>query len=354
LRSAFLTFPQLLVMLPLRMIACLALICGSAGAEKIPIFWPTPNGDFFEGASWDEVVQPTAAGTTVSALFGCVRNGGARFHEGLDLKPIGRDRKHEATDGVFAAMPGRVMHINPHAGNSSYGRYVVLEHTGADVPVYTLYAHLADIEAGLKTGQGVTGGQRLGTMGRSAGGYSIPRQRAHLHFEIGLRKSNAFDDWYRRAGYTGKNLHGNFNGINLTGADPIDFWETVRAGRFDNFRDYFHGLPTAFTLRVGTETVPEFINRYPRLLTKPVPTTGLAGWDIEYTWYGLPKKWTPLGPEAFPYGAKEGDIALLQFDPDAFRGACRNTLVFSSSDPHGTVRLGGNLKNDLKLIFGFR
>ncbi|MGE9296244.1 MAG: M23 family metallopeptidase [Puniceicoccales bacterium] len=325
----------------------------SAFAAKVPIFWPTPNPAFFEGATWEEVVQPTAAGTTQSALFGCVRNSGTRFHEGLDLKPIGRDRKNEATDGIYAAMPGRVAHVSPHAGNSSYGRYVVLEHQEADVPVYTLYAHLADVEEGLSVGSLVVGGQRLGTMGRSAAGYTIPRQRAHLHFEIGLRKSNDFDSWYRRSGYTGKNLHGNYNGINLLGADPVHFWETVRAGKFDTFAEYFHKLPTAFTLRIGTETVPEFINRYPHLLTKPVPKEGVTGWDIEYTWYGLPKKWTPLGPEAFPYGAKEGDIALVQFAPEEFRGSCRDTLSFSSSDPDGTVKLDNNLKNDLKLLFGF-
>lgn len=318
-----------------------------------PLYWPTPNPAFFEGAEWDEVTQPTASGRPESALFGCVRNGGSRFHEGLDLKPIGRDRNHEATDAIYAAMPGRVMYINKVAGNSSYGRYIVLEHPEADVPVYTLYAHLANIETGLREGDFVTGGQRIGTMGRSAGGYSIPRQRAHLHFEIGLRKTSHFDRWYKAAGYTGKNHHGDYSGLNLIGADPVDFWDDVRTREFKDFKSYFHGLPTAFTLRVGTNTVPEFINRYPGLLTKSIPVEGVSGWDIEYTWYGLPKKWTPLGPEAFPYGAKEGDLALVEFNPEAFAGQCRDTLEFSSSNPEGTAKPGKNLKSDLKMLFGF-
>lgn len=332
---------------------CLLVSLACLRAGEPPLFWPTPNAAFFAGAGWAEIVQPTAAGTTESALFGCVRNGGARFHEGLDLKPIGRDRRHEATDAIYAVMAGRVVYINAVAGNSSYGRYIVIEHEQADVPVYTLYAHLASIEKGLREGQLVEGGQRIATMGRSAAGYTIPKQRAHLHFEIGLRKSNDFDRWYRRAGYTGKNHHGNYSGLNLTGADPIHFWETVRASEFGTFREYLHSLPTAFTLRIGTQQVPEFINRYPRLLTKPIPKEGVSGWDIDYTWYGLPKRWTPLEPDAFPYGAKEGDIALLQFNPDAFAGQCRDTLEFSSTNPQGTVKLGNNLKNDLKLLFGF-
>jgi len=336
-----------------RLLLCLLAFAFELRAGEPPLFWPTPNAAFFEGASWADIVQPTAAGTTESALFGCVRNGGARFHEGLDLKPIGRDRRHEATDAIYAVMSGRVAYINSVAGNSSYGRYIVLEHLEADVPVYTLYSHLAAIEKGLREGSLVEGGARIGTMGRSAGGYSIPRQRAHLHFEIGLRKSNDYDRWYRKAGYTGKNHHGNYSGLNLTGADPVHFWETVRVGEFGTFREYFHSLPTAFTLRIGTESVPEFINRYPGLLTKAIPVDGVSGWDIDFTWYGLAKRWTPLGPEAFPYGAKEGDIALLDFDPNAFAGQCRDTLEFSSSNPQGTVKLGKNLKNDLKLLFGF-
>ncbi|MEO0796035.1 MAG: M23 family metallopeptidase [Verrucomicrobiota bacterium] len=332
--------------------ASLALL--TARAEELPIYWPTPDSSFFEGADWAEVGQPTASGRAESAYFGCVRNGGRRFHEGLDLKPIGRDRHNEATDGIFAAMPGRVAYINKVAGNSSYGRYVVINHESADVPVYTLYAHLASIENGLGVGDLVAGGQRLGTMGRSAGGYTIPRQRAHLHFEIGVMKSNNFNRWYRKAGYTGKNHHGNYNGINLMGADPLHFWETVRDGKFKNFEDYFASLPTAYTLRIGTDKVPEFINRYPHLLTQPVPKEGIAGWDIEYTWYGLPKRWTPLQADAFPYGAKDGDIALLEFNPDVFDGQCRDTLVFSKSNPQGTVKLGKNLKGDLKMLFGFK
>ncbi|GHC10853.1 M23 family metallopeptidase [Cerasicoccus arenae] len=322
-------------------------------ADEPPLFWPTPNPAFFEGATWEDIVQPAASGTTESALFGCVRNGGSRFHEAIDLKPIGRDRHNEATDAIYAVMPGRVAYINPHAGNSSYGRYIVLEHQDADVAVYTLYAHLSAIEPGLREGSLVTGAQRIGTMGRSAAGYTIPRQQAHLHFEIGLRKSTNFDAWYKKARYSGKNHHGDYSGLNLIGADPVDFWETVRAGKLKTFREYFFNLPTAFTLRVGTKTVPEYINRYPQLLTKPIPSSGVTGWDIDYTWYGLPKRWTPLGAEAFPYGAKEGDIALLDFNPEAFESQCRDTLEFSNSNPEGTVKLGKNLKNDLKQIFGF-
>ena len=38
--------------------------------------------------------------------FGGVRSGGTRFHEGIDIRPVGRAKNGEATDSVFAAMTG--------------------------------------------------------------------------------------------------------------------------------------------------------------------------------------------------------------------------------------------------------
>lgn len=324
-------------------------IAGLNIATAADIFWPTPDSRFFEGESIEVMLQPTASGRLESALFGCVRNDGRRFHEGLDLKPLRRDRSGEASDPIYAIMAGRVSHVSAKAGNSSYGRYVVIEHLDADVPVYTLYAHLASIEPGIGKGSRVKAGQRIGTMGRSAGGYSIPRSRAHLHFEIGLMKTSKFDNWYRKQAYGSPNIHGNYNGINLIGSNPLTFFEKVRAGEFEDFSSYFDELPTAFTIRVATRKLPDFILRYPKLLTKPIPRDGVAGWDIDYTWYGLPKRWTPLTEEDVRT-RREGDVTLASWDESVFEGQCRSTLVFDGS---GNPSIGKNLKNDLKLMFGF-
>lgn len=312
------------------------------------IAWPTPNPAFFEGGGVETWAQPTASGKLESALFGCVRNNGTRFHEAIDIKALSRDRRGEATDSVFAAMAGRVAHINEIAGNSSFGRYVVLEHPGGDLSVYTLYSHLKNIDSSIEVGTRVQAGARLGTMGRSAGGYSIPRSRAHLHFEIGLRLSDDFQSWYDEQGFGSKNLHGNFNGMNLSGADPLRFYETVRSGRLTSLRDYFRSLPTAFVLRVSYPEVPDFIQRYPQLLTRPMPTTGLLGWDVAFTWYGLPKAWTPLS-EADGYIGSPGKITLKYMDPDKLGQKCRRTIYLEN----GQARMGSALTTTLELLFGF-
>ena len=52
------------------------------------LIWPTPNPAFQNGKPIEAYVQATVSGRVESGLFGCVRNGGSRFHEGLDLYPF--------------------------------------------------------------------------------------------------------------------------------------------------------------------------------------------------------------------------------------------------------------------------
>jgi murein DD-endopeptidase MepM/ murein hydrolase activator NlpD len=130
-----------------------------------------------------------------SGAFGCVRNNGYKFHEGLDLYPVKRDGRGRAEDNVFSAMSGIVRHLNATSGYSAYGKYLVLEHTTLTPPLYSLYAHLASIQPGLKVGSNVQVAQVLGKMGNTAS-YGIPLDRSHLHFEIGLRLTDNFQSWY--------------------------------------------------------------------------------------------------------------------------------------------------------------
>jgi len=317
---------------------------GAAGR----IAWPASDAAFFRGEPLEAWVQPTASGRTQSALFGCVRNGGNRFHEGLDIAASSFDRRGESTDPCFAVMDGTVAYVNPHAGNSSYGKYVVLVHDSADVPLYTLYAHLRSIEPGIAPGARVVAGSRLGTLGRSAGGYSIPRSRAHLHFELGVRLTDDFQAWYDEQPFGSKNHHGLWNGMNLLGMDPLPFFEAVHERRFQRFRPFLYDLPTAFTLRVSTTRVPDFVTRYSHLLTAPVPRDGLVGWDIDFTWYGLPKRWTPL-TAAGRVSSREGDVAVVTYDPGQLNGSCRETLLLRG----GKAYIGDDLKSTLRLLFGF-
>ena len=319
-----------------------------AGVHAARVAWPAPDAAFFRGEPLEAWVQPTASGRTESALFGCTRNGGNRFHEGLDIAAKNFDRRGESTDPCFAVMDGTVAYINPIAGNSSYGRYVVLVHDRADVPLYSLYAHLRSIEPGLEPGAAVLAGSPLGTIGRSAAGYSIPRSRSHVHFEIGVRLTDGFQAWYDKQPYGSENQHGLWNGMNLLGLDPLVFFNAVRERRFNGFRNLLYDLPAAFTLRVSTTRVPDFITRYSHLLATPIPREGVAGWDIDFTWFGLPKRWIPLD-RAQPVSAREGDVAVVRYNAELLDQSCRETLIIRD----GRAFLGDHLKTTLRLLFGY-
>lgn len=322
----------------------------AVAAERVDIIWPTPNPAWAEGKPLAEYAQHAGSGDPESGTFGGVRSGGAQFHEGIDMKCLARDRRGEPLDNVFAAMAGVVRHINPSAGDSNYGRYIVLEHPEQTPAVYTLYAHLARIAPGLRDGATVTRGQVLGLMGHSSGGYSIPVDRAHLHFEIGLMVTRDFQSWYDRRGFGSHNDHGPWNGMNLMGIDPLDFLNAWRAHRVDTFQEYFSHQTTAVRLRISTHRVPDFITRYPSLLTKPIPLGGVAGWEVRCNWTGVPFSWTPLSSLEV-MGLAPDQPQFVEVNADLLHRERSKSLIVTR---RGVSGAGKDLETVLQQLFGIR
>jgi len=314
------------------------------------LVWPTPNQAFQNGEPVEAFVQPTSSGRVESGLFGCVRNGGAKFHEGLDLFPVERSARGEARDPVYAILPGRVVHVSEVSGHSSYGRYVVVQHDGEEPAFHSLYAHLASVNPGIRIGTRVEAGAPLGMMGRSAGGYSIPRSRAHLHLELGLKLSNDFQTWFDRLNVKSPNRHGNWNGMNLVSVDPLDFYRKVRDGEVSSFLEYLRRLPVAARIRVHSSKVPDFVREYPALLRRPYHERELVAWDIAFTQYGLPKEWVPRFVDE-RLGGQSGEVRVLAYD-ERLIGAqsCRQVIRLGGSVPTiapGTV-------TTIRKLFGFK
>jgi murein DD-endopeptidase MepM/ murein hydrolase activator NlpD len=317
---------------------------------RIELVWPTPNTAFLEGKPIDAYVQPTVSGEVTSGLFGCVRSSGTQFHEGLDLKPVSRNKRGEPTDDVFATMAGVVRHVNLRAGDSSYGRYVVIEHVELKPAVYTLYAHLSAVAPGVNAGERVECGQVIATMGRSAGGYTIPKDRAHLHYEIGLMATRWFQSWYDWKKFGSANDHGLYNGMNLMGVDALDFFNRFRARTVNDFSDYFAQLPSVVRVRIATKRVPDFVQRYPELLTREIPAAGVAGWEMKVNATGLPFSWTPLNAEDVE-GFRTNEIRLSDVDAEALRRfRCKSIAV----SRRGKYEPGRDLETMLQLVFGLR
>ncbi len=284
-------------------------------SPRVELVWPTPNPAFDEGKDFPAFIQPTASGDPRSGLFGSVRSGGRQFHEGLDLLATKHDKQGEATDAVGAALAGVVRYVSNSPGNSNYGRYVVLEHPQERPAVYTLYAHLREITPGMQAGRQVAPGERLGTMGRSSSGAPIPKDRAHLHFEIGLRVTDRFAAWYASRGFGSPNPHGIWNGMNLAGLDPLAVFIRHQAGGLNSFEEIFSTLPAALVLQTSHAAEPDFIRRYPDLLeTTGVADAGLAGgWEITINATGLPFRWRRLST-AETAGWKRGEVRIQKVD----------------------------------------
>lgn len=217
-----------------------------------------------------ENFQPTASGRPESAFYGSVRIAriGKRlmpsFHEGIDIAPLARNRAGNPRDVVFAAADGEVAYVNRPAGNSNYGKYVVLSHGDGPGRIYTLYAHLDEIGPEIRKGAPVEQGSILGRMG-STSCERIPPENRHLHFEVGLMFSARFEKWFKRQKLVPD--HGLFNGWNLVGIDPLAVYEKQEEDNEDEYDLYAHlaVIPRAFELVLKTPRQLDFFRRYPAL-----------------------------------------------------------------------------------------
>ena len=308
-------------------------------AGAVEVAWPTamPRPDIRRPETF---VQPAASGTVESGMFGMTRNDGTRFHEGLDIRPLAHDGRGEAVDLVRAAMPGRVAYLCVRA-TGPYGRYIVLEHPESGLPAYSLYAHLASVRGDLMVGAVVRAGQPLGVLGRSSGDEPIPRERAHLHFEIGLRLSDGFDSWRLRQPELRRedNPHGNFHGWNLAGLDPLP----LLGKKTVDLQTVVNDLPAALVVKVRTRRTPDFVRRHPQLVTGSA--LGAAGWEVELTWHGLPKRWKPL-PEGTP------GLPASGWRIDAVKEQERVRLERRQMLAKGTNKPGVTLKRTMELAIG--
>lgn len=342
--------PNLALILGMAVLGGFLTVAPLRAAGRVDLVWPTPHPGWAEGKPLGTYIQDTGTGEAESGTFGGVRNAGTHFHEGIDIKAYARDRRGEPTDDVFAAMTGVVRHVNANAGGSGYGRYLVLEHPGESPAVYTLYAHLSRIAPGLRPGERVTRGQVIGTIGHSAGGYTIPRERSHLHFEIGVMITRDFQAWYERRKFGSRNEQGHWNGMNLMGIDPLHFFNEWRARRVNNFQDYFERLDPAVTLRIATRITPNFVARYPSLLTKPLPLGPVSGWEIKFSWTGLPFAWTPL-TAAETAGLTSHQPQIVTVDAALEKRQRSKSLAVSK---RGKWSVGKDLDTVLQQLFGLR
>lgn len=284
----------------IRFLILMLSLAGLTAAQPPEIRLPTANDHLFHNCpeKFYMYVDRTFEGVTSkpweAGCFGFVRNAArvngevilTKFHEGIDISPLERDAAGNPLDLVSSIAAGRVVHISPVAGQSNYGKYVVVAHQWEGSEVVSLYAHLAEIR--VQPGDAVEIGTVLGKMGYTGAG--LNRTRSHCHLELGMVMSDRFDDWFKKFS-GGRNYHGNFNGMNLTGTEVSRFFLERKANPNLTFGEFVTSTPAYFKVAVPMTTTPEFVKRYPWICK--APADGAKSWEISLTETGQPVGFEP-------------------------------------------------------------
>jgi len=209
-----------------------------------------------------------------------------RFHEGIDIAPIKRDRAGNPLDLIMSIADGTVVYTSNVAGRSNYGKYLVVEHAWEGASVVSLYAHLAEITC--QPGDTVKAGSVLGRMGYT--GVGLNRTRAHLHLELGFVLHTRYEEWHKAGGLS-TNHHGIYNGMNIAGADVAAFFLAHRENPELKFSKFIASQPVHFKVAVAGGETPEFVARHP-WIRRP-GAVNPSSWEIHFTATGLPVGFEP-------------------------------------------------------------
>lgn len=206
-----------------------------------------------------------------------------KFHEGLDIRPLKRDRRGRPLDIVNAIASGDVVYVN--RGASNYGNYVVVRHNWGSGDFFSLYAHLADVTC--EVGQRLVSGSAIGRLGYTGDG--INRERAHLHLELNMLLSTEFNDWYEHGS---SNRHRNYNGINMAGMDLGKLYLALRSDRSLDLVDFLRAEPVYFKVTLPRNGDLDLVDRYPWLCPAPLKRPS-PSWEFSFTATGLPVRVVP-------------------------------------------------------------
>lgn len=300
--------------------ACLFLVFCVAQLAAQTFVLPTPNRAVLTAGREASYFAPTPGRTWRSGTFGCVRTEGFQLHEGLDILYTKRDRRGEPLDAIYAAAPGRVVYINTSPGLSNYGRYIVVQHQIEGLPVFTTYAHLSRIATGLKTGATVRQGQTIGVMGRSTNTrQAIGKERAHLHFEIGLRLNTRYAAWHAASLKGTRNDHGNWHGRAFAGIDPwLVFKNEQKLGAKFSLLEMIRAEKELCRVLVR-DTSFSWSREYAPLVRRNAVADreGVAGYEIALNAYGVPFQLVPRARSEIGTGPKVKLLSVNQKEQQA-------------------------------------
>jgi len=319
-------FLQIIFFFPLIAFAQSPVLHSNVVKEELFQF-PTANHSLYDVGGESKFFAPTAPDKPWSSgSFGCVRNSGTRIHEGLDICHLQTDKHGEPTDLVMATADGTVVYISTRPSLSNYGNYIVVRHVVEGIEIYSVYAHLSAVRAGLKTGDAVKGGDVIATMGRTSNAETILKERAHVHFELNVLINDNFATWFKKSSKE-RNDHGEWNGQNLNGLDPREILvaEHNPVKKF-SLLDYIRGQTELCRVIVRTKNFP-YLKRYAQLIV-PNPVAekeGVAGYEIALNFNGVPFVLMPRAESEIKSKAKFQLLSVNESEEKA--NPCKHLLV---------------------------
>ena len=307
--------------------ALLACLC-ALHLQGQPFLLPTANHALFEPGGEEKFFVPTVGRTWTSGCFGCVRSDGWQMHEGLDIRCLQRDKHGEPTDPVMATANGVVTYVNAKAALSNYGNYIVLRHNIDGLEIYSLYAHLSQIQEGVSPGKAVKAGEVIAIMGRTANTREgISKERAHVHFELTLLVNDRFPSWFRKTFPGERNDHGEWNGQNLVGLDPrAILLEQHSQGKKFSLLNYVRTQTPLCHVLVRDTSFP-WLKRYRGLQRiNPVALNeGVAGYEITLNFNAVPFELIPRAASEIKSKAR---FQLLSVNEAEYKkNPCRRLVV---------------------------
>ena len=297
-----------------------------AAAAQSPFQFPTANHWLYEPGQELKFFAPTAPGKPwTTGSFGCVRSGGWQMHEGLDILHQHTDRHGEPTDPVMATADGTVVYVSSKPALSNYGKYIVIRHLVEGLEIYSLYAHLSDIQPGVAAGKPVKAGEVIAVMGRTSNtGERISQDRAHCHFELNVFVNENFAAWYRKYLPGQRNDHGIWNGLNLNGLDPREILLGERDGKF-SLLNFVRGQTELCRVQVRATGFP-YVKRYaPLVLPNPrAAKEGVAGYEVALNYNGVAFALMPRAVSELK-GASRFQLLSVN-EPEARAHPCRKLV----------------------------
>jgi hypothetical protein len=265
--------------------------------QTLDLVLPTDNDALFSGggAAFYQYIERNYKGAKSTpwegGQYGFVRDptdtpGGvvyARFHEGIDIRPLHRDAHGEPLDEVRAIADGKVVHVNSVSGYSNYGRYIVIEHRWSGSSYYSLYGHLSSIAA--QPGDTVKRGQRIAVMGYT--GTGLNRERAHLHLELNVMLSHEFESWYSAFFRNDPNHNGIYNGMNLAGLDIARLYLALHKNPSLTIPEFLGREETFYKVSVPKSRHFELPKSYPWMLNTG-SRNEKSSWEVSFAQSGVP------------------------------------------------------------------